>query len=98
MCLSFRICIRKQILSNDKCMELKFVRRWKFSTRNNNQSMTPAVAMRVQRIQRDNEMNNGHDINDNESDESDSTGGESSDEEENEVEVLNYFSFNFLFL
>ena len=92
MCLSFRICIRKQILSNDKCMELKFVRRWKFSTRNNNQSMTPAVAMRVQRIQRDNEMNNGHDINDNESDESDSTGGESSDEEEDEVEVLNYFS------
>ena len=74
-------------------MELKFVRRWKFSTRNSNQSMTPAVAMRIQRIQRiDDALNNGNDIHDNESDESDSTDGESSDEEEDEVEVLNYFS------
>lgn len=73
-------------------MELKFVRRWKFSTRNNNHSMTPAIAMRAHIIRRDNELNNDHGINGNESDESDSTDDDSSDEEEDEVEVLNYFS------
>ena len=83
-----------KILSNDKCMELKFIRRWKFSTRNNNHVVNPGIAMRAHIIRRDigNDFNNQDAVNDSDSDESDSSDNESSDEEDDEVEVLNYFS------
>ena len=86
------ICIRKKILSNNKCMELKFVHRWKFATRNNNQITNLELAMRAHIIGRDNDFNNLEAVNDHDSDESDSNDDGSSDEEEGEVEVLNYVS------
>ena len=72
--------------------ELKFVRRWKFATRNNNQITNLELAMRAHIIGRDNDFNNLEAVNDHDSDESDSNDDGSSDEEEDEVEVLNYFS------
>ena len=75
-------------------MELKFIRRWKFSTRNMNHSLAPADIMRAQIIRRDNDddrdARNGR--NDRDADRDSDDNSTDSEEEDEEVDVLNYFS------
>ena len=52
-------------------MELKFVRQWKFSTRNNNHAINPGIARRALIIRSNDDFFNQDVVNDNVSDESD---------------------------
>ena len=60
------------ILRRHRSMELKFVRQWKFSTRNNNHTINPVFARRALIIRSDDDFSNQDVVNDNDSDESDS--------------------------